>query len=494
MKKERQAAQVYNYHGFPVYYRVEHRKDGDALILSLRDELGQMKYEDSPHRFPKAAKGDIEQALELLGLKFLMRCFAPTSKDSLARREKYVKEGSLPFGALWHMDISVLKEKNGWRTNTFEKYNRQIEPLLSAFGEHPLDQFTPTNCISVLEKMSYQDHCQCVNLLRRIFECECSFGSCKENPWTNYKPQARRKKGKTTENLRQKELTTEQCREIMALCQAKASLSSYGGIYLAAAFLLLTGLSLPELCALRLSDVKVLSEPKGCLAIQIDHERYLPEGAKQYKLNAIEEGYRKRTLILPDFLSSLIAAHFPPMENMPEKQFQNPLIHGPKGYLQVARPDQLRRELNRTFGGICGSSEFGAPLSAEDRLRQTAQWNLRRVGFTEEEMRYHFGWAPQTTAAKSYNDFACASQLNRRRRIQNRWAKKVCPPPVAEGSVKMTAGIKSFYPASGKLCDIRGELFLPEASTDGGPENFSLILSATGGMRNLLIEYIKKDR
>lgn len=492
MKKERQAAQVYNYHGFPVYYRVEHRKDGDALILSLRDEHNRMKCEDSPHRFPKAAKGDIEQALELLSLKFLMRCFAPTSKDGLARRVEYVKKGTLPFGALWHMDISALKEANGWRTSTFEKYNRQIEPLSSAFCECPLDQLTPTNCISILEKMSYQNHCQCANLLRRIFEYECSFGSFEENPWTNYQPQARRKKSKTTENLRQRELTTEQCREIMGLCQEKASLSSYGGIYLAAAFLLLTGLSFPELCALRLSDVKVLSEPKGCLAIQINHEKYLPEGAKKYKSNAIEEEYRKRILILPDFLSSLIAAHFPPMENMTEKQFQNPLIHGPKGYLQVARPDQLRRELNRTFGGICGYSEFGATISVEDRLRQTAQWNLRRVGFTEEEMRYHFGWVPQTTAAKSYNDFACASQLNRRRRIQNRWAKKVCPPPVAGESEKMTAGIKSFYPASHKLCDIRGELFLPEASTDGGTGSFSIILSAAGGMRNLFVEYIKK--
>lgn len=493
MKKQRNQPLEYNYHGCLIYYRVENRKGIDTLVLSLRDEHNRMKYEDSPHRFPKKAKGNIEQALELLGLKFLMRSFAPTSKDGLARRVEYVEKGMLPFGALWYMDISALKEKNGWRTNTFEKYNRQIEPLLSAFCEYPLDQLTPTNCISVLEKMSYQNHCQCANLLRRIFECECSFGSFEENPWTNYQPQARRKKNKTTENLRQKELTTEQCREIMGLCQEKASLSSYGGIYLTAAFLLLTGLSLPELCALHLSDVKALSEPKGCLAIQIDHEKYLPEGAKKYKSNAIEEEYRKRILILPDFLSSLIAAHFPPMENMSEKQLQNPLIHGSKGYLQAARPDQLRRELNRTFGSICGSSEFGATFSVEDRLRQTAQWNLCRVGFTEEEMRYHFGWVPQTTAAKSYNDFACASQLNRRRRIQNRWAKKVCPPPVTGEPAKMTAGIKSFYPASGKLCDIRGELSLSEASTAGGPENFSLILSAAGGMRNLLIEYIKKD-
>lgn len=510
-KQKRMNPDVFDFHGLPIHYRIELRSEAQkpkalsplastggcpagsrkkipTILLSIRNDEGII-YE-AAKRFPKESNGDINRALELLAPQILKTYFALGSKDRLDRRKTNAESGTLTFYVLWIIDMDIFQKAEDWKKGTVDKYNRLMTPLLAEFHDLPFDQLTPVVCTPILEKLSYEDHRQCANLIRRIFNLECALGVYKKNPWSNYYPQSRRKKGKTTENLQQKALTTGQCREIMELCCQRASNPGNGSIYLAAAALLLTGLSLPELCALRLSNIKILSEPKNCLAIQVEQKRYLPDHAKQYTIKNLDEGYQKRILVLPDLLSFLLRTHFPNLEDLTEKQLRQPLIHDPKNRLHFIRPDQLRSDLQTIFGDICSSPEFSKKkISVANRLRQTAQNNLQQVGLTEEEMRYHFGWVPQTTAAKSYNDFACGSQLNRRRRILNRWAAKIDPRPADRSTQKTAAGTRIFSPVPGKLCDLHGDLLL-NISGEETSDGLSFTLSAVGGLRHIHIKYL----
>lgn len=353
-KQERKKPNVFDFHGLPIHYRIELRSEAQkpkaqspaastgccftgrrkkipTILLSIRNDEGII-YE-TIKRFPKESNGDINRALELLAPKFLKTYFDLGSKDGLDRRVKHAESDTLTFGVLWLVDMKVLQKKNNWKNATLKRYNKLMIPLLKNFHDLPFDRLTPVVCTPTLEKMSYDDHLLCANLIRKIFEIECAFGVYKDNPWSNYNPQSRRKKGKTTENLEQRELTTGQCQEIMARCSKGVANPGNGGVSLAAAFLLTLGISVKELCALSLSSIRFLQEPEGCLAIQINEERCRPEDSKQYKKSAILEGYRCRLLILPDVLSSLLRIHFSDLEVLTEQQPQRPLIHDPKNRL-----------------------------------------------------------------------------------------------------------------------------------------------------------------
>lgn len=506
MKNSQCTPRILNYHGIQIHYRVEYRNGGTCptlIVLSIQDKHGDVvcKFPKSPLRFPKSCGSNVDQALELLIPKFLGKYLDPQSKDGhgLERRKDFMQKGLLPFGILYELDIKHLHTQNRWRTKTFNRYNRQMKPLLGKWHTVSLDQLTPEKCAAALEKLPYDIHRSCANLIRQIFAHECELGTYKENPWINYTPQTRRKKAKTTENLKQAELTVGQCREILKLCVQNITSATNGSIYLAAAFLLFLGIPLKELCSLTYGDLRCTHEFRDCTVIQIQEERYRKEGSKQYRHIPILEGYRQRTLALPDVLTDLCAMHSAAFlnTNADENKTQYPLIHSPKNWKATMRPDHLRKNLQKIFGHICVASQFGGRFSVEDRFIATAKSNLRWVGFSEEEMCYHFGWTPQSTAAKSYNDFASESQLNQRRRKLERWTQELCtflPDWESAKSTylkkKTTTGARMFSPAPGTVCLFRGT-FQPFTADDIDMPMLDLEIFSTGGLSTVKVEYIK---
>lgn len=508
--KTRRPPEVFDYHGIPIYYRVEDREYGEyptLLILSIRDKHGNIvcKCPKSPHRFPKAYRNNKEQALELLIPKFLSKYLDPNSSDGLERRKALAQKGLLSFGIVYELDMAYLRKQNHWRKNTFNRYNQQMKPLLAKWHTVPLDQLIPEECATLLEKQPYDTHHSCASLLRQIFARECKLGTYKENPWIDYTPQVRRKKAKTTENLKQAELTTEQCREILKLCVQNITAVTNGSIYLAAAFLLFLGIPLKELCSLTYADLKCTREFRDCTVIQFQEERYQREGSKQYIHMPILEGYRRRVIAIPDVLVILCTmrlATFPKVMT-DEAKTQCPLIHSLKNRNAAMRPDHLHKSLQKIFGQICESSKFGGKFSVVDRFIATAKSNLRWVGFTEEEMCYHFGWTPKSTAAKSYINFADESQLNRCKRKLELWTQGLCTALPDWEKVnrkyqkRKLSDTQMFSPDPGAVCLFQGT-FQPFTTEGANIPTIDFEIASTGGLSTVKVEYIKitdgKDR
>lgn len=507
MRNTRNPPKVYDYHGIPIHYRVEKRKSSKrpTLLLSLREGHRKILYKGSLRRFPKSCPDETYtlQALELRTPDFLAKCLEPNSPDGLERRISFAQKGLLTFGAVYDLDMAYFCKKYHWRKVTLSKYNQQMKPLLDSCHKLPLDQLTPVSCMSLLKEQSDNERCSCINLVKKIFAFECVLGTYQENPWLNYTPQTPRKKTKTMENLKQAELTTEQCREVLKLCMQNITSMTNGSIYLAAAFLMLMGLPPKELCSLTYGDLKHTHEFKDCTVIQIHEERYRKEGTKQYTHLPILEGYRRRTLALPDVLVDLCTVHLAtfPKTMTDEDKAQCPLIHSPKNRMAAMRPNDLCKSLQKIFGQICEASQFGGRFPVENRLIATAKSNLRWVGFTEEKMCYHFGWTPKTTASKSYINFADESQLERCRRKLERWTRKLCAtlPDRAELNSKKKKSIETgaFYPDPERVCLLQGT-FQPFSEDDINIPTLDLEISSTSGLASVKIEYIKlidgKDR
>ena len=505
-QEKRKAPEVYDYYGQPIYYRLENRDSGLVINLSIRigadpatGRKGTILGRAATWKLSPEDQKDIQQALFRMVPKLLIKRLSINKEDGLCWREK---GDGCTLGVVWTIDFPILAEHNGWNRETCQRHQRTMAQLIKKYGEMPLKEFVPTDLGEELDTVT-QDQ---IRLLRRLFELEWPAFGLEENPWLDAGLSVRRSVRSHAENLRDnlriKDLTMGQCAGIVRLCLKNCD-SGSGSYYLAVLFLLLVGLGLDELYGLRWGDVVPLRYYL-CMTIRISGVGVRPGGGKRYKRIDVLTGPRHRVLAIPDLLVWALdqrRTYLLQQGVKPEKLGSLPILGDPKNYGYPITPEKMKKWVKKHIGPLLDRTvEYGAAIPPYRQLQITAQRNLIRCGFEEDEVQYQLGHRPKTTAAMYYNDFASEHQLFRRHCLQKRWmaqlpAAPLSPPaslspspPAPPSSLKREKGRIVYNCDPGCRPNLNGRIVIPPLSADDirkekrlQKEGFRLAVFCEGG-------------
>ena len=136
-----------DFFGLSVTYRVEARKAGPTIFLSLRSSdgvhingVGRIYYEHKGRisRAPEAT--GMEEYVRTLVPECLQRAFDPTTKEGRALREKFAKD--LPLAALTVADFNRVAQSMKWANPTKKEHKKWLDLLVSKFGRIPFCEIT----------------------------------------------------------------------------------------------------------------------------------------------------------------------------------------------------------------------------------------------------------------------------------------------------------------------------------------------------------------
>lgn len=485
-QEKRNTPKIYDYYGQPVFYRLEDRDSGLVVNLSIRmganlvtGRQGTTLGKPMTRKLPSEDQDNIhiQQSLSHRVPELLIKCLSINKADGILWREN--GEGCT-LGVLWTIDFPILAGRNKWNSETCQRHQQMMAPIIKKYGRTPLAEFVPTNLSEDLDSLVPAQ----ISLLRRLFELEWEVFGLEENPWINVGHLVQRNVRSHEENLRDnlriKDLTMDQCAKIVQLCLKNCNGGS-GSYYLAVLFLILMGLDLGELYGLRWDDIVPLRYYL-CMTIRISGLGVRPDGRKKYKRIDVLTGPRHRVLATPNLLVWALDQRRTCLLQQgvkPEKLGELPVLGDPKNYRYPITPEKMKKWVKKHIGPLLdGSAEYGATIPPYRQLQITAQRNLRRCGFEADEVQYHLGHKPKTTAASYYNDFACENQLFRRHRLQVRWMAQLMAAllshpaslspslPVTLSSLKREKGHIVYNCDPGCRPSLSGRIVIPPLSAD----------------------------
>lgn len=505
---------VYVYYGQPVYYRLEERSSGPVINLSIRmgakaatGRQGTPLGKPATWKLRAEEKDDPRKALARMVPKFLIKCLAIDRAEGAPWRE--VGEGCT-LGVLWTVDFPYLKARHHWNRETCQRYQRAMGPLLEKFGTVPLRELTPASLGAYLDQLDSVG----LSLLRRLVELERTTLGLEENPWIDVghtlHRNVRSHRQNLQDNLRVKDLTTGQCVQIVRWCMENCKNGRNGSYSLAVLFLLLVGISPKELYGLRWEDVRSLRY-YPCMTISISRVGKQRSGGKRYQIREILHGPRRRILAIPhllvralDFQRTRLLARGIQAQALG----QLPLIGDPKNIRFPVPPDRLKRWIKNHIGPMVDTSvHFGRTVHPCRQLQTTALRNLMRIGFESDELRYHLGLKPRTTAAIYYNDFASEDQLYKRHLLQERWITRLLedrpspkipaenlPSAVARPLARERKGV-AYDSEPGQRLYLSGRISVPPLPSDTLQQNrrlqeegLRIAVACDGGLHTAVIQ------
>lgn len=136
-----------DFFGVIVTYRVEARKAGPTVFLSLRssdgvhiDGAGRVCYEHKGHIFRAPDAIGLEEYVRTLVPECLQRAFDPATREGRALREKFAQR--LPLGALIAADFDRVALDMKWANSTKKDHRRLLDLLVSKLGWTPFCAIT----------------------------------------------------------------------------------------------------------------------------------------------------------------------------------------------------------------------------------------------------------------------------------------------------------------------------------------------------------------
>ena len=152
-----------DFFGATVTYRMEARKAGPTVFLSLRssdgvhiDGAGRIYYEHKG-RICRAPEGTgLEEYARMLIPECLKRAFDPDAEEGRTLREKFAQ--NLPLAALIAADFDRVAQYMKWSTSTKKEYMRSFELLVSKFGRISFCEITQEKFALHLREGGYSDY------------------------------------------------------------------------------------------------------------------------------------------------------------------------------------------------------------------------------------------------------------------------------------------------------------------------------------------------
>jgi integrase len=397
-----------DFFGVTVTYRVEARKAGPTIFLSLRssdgvhlDGVGRVFYEHRGHIFRAPDEIGLEEYVRTLIPECLQRAFDPTTKEGRALREKFAKD--LPLAALIVADFNRVAQSMKWANSTKKEHKKLLDLLVSKFGRIPFCEITQEKFALHLREGGYSDY-QIngqIYAMRALVIYEETQYLISEHFMDTFTLGNRRVvvgPRDASKHFEKNILTHAQVKEIVATCAENLE-SSRGYLYLGLILLMITGITISELCALTWGSFSSSNSYTGITVIEISAETKL--AGEVYHIDELNWP-RRRTLPL----SPTVATFYHKVkDNAPCAQADMPFVRSPKNAARRMRPDEVEKWLKGFFKSFDFSKQpelKSLTKNPERTLRATFRSALESCGCDEEEIRYLCGNAPKSVFARNY--------------------------------------------------------------------------------------------
>lgn len=400
-----------DFFGLSVTYRVEARKAGPTIFLSLRSSdgvhingVGRIYYEHKGRisRAPEAT--GMEEYVRTLVPECLQRAVDPTTKEGRALREKFAKD--LPLAALTVADFNRVAQSMKWANPTKKEHKKWLDLLVSKFGLIPFCEITQEKFALHLREggfSGYQINGQ-ICAMRALVAYEEAQYLVSEHFVDTFIMDSRRVVVGPRDASRHFEkniLTHAQVKEIVATCAENLE-SSRGYLYFGLILMLVTGITISELCALTWGSFSFANTYTGIIVIELGSEA--KRVGEVYHIEELNEP-RRRTLPLPPTMAKL---YHKVKDSAPNVQENAPFMRSPKNAARRMRPDEFEKWLKVFLRGFnfAQQKESKNLLKHPGRvLRETFRAAITICGCDEEEIRYLCGSAPESIFARNYCAF-----------------------------------------------------------------------------------------
>lgn len=455
-----------DFFGVTITYRVEARKAGSTVFLSLRssdgvhiDGAGRIYYEHKGHIFRAPDEIGLEEYVRTLIPECLQRAFDPTTKEGRALREKFAKD--LPLAALIVADFNRVAQSMKWANSTKKEHKKLLDLLVSKFGRIPFCEITQEKFALHLREGGYSDY-QIngqIYAMRALVIYEETQYLISEHFMDTFTLGNRRVVVGPRDASRHFEkniLTYAQARRIIASCAENLE-SNHGYLYLGLILMLTTGITINELCALTWGSFSFSNTYTGVVAIEISAEA--KSAGEVYRTEELN-GPRRRTLPLPPTVEKF---YHRVRDNAPNVQESAPLMRSFKNAARRMRPDEFDRWLKVFFRGFDFAQQKEAKnlLKHPDRvLRETFRAAMAICGCDEEEVRYLYGSAPESVFARNYCAYDDPRELAKLAAVLDKYAISLTETPCDVSEFKISRKDEDVVMTSTPNCRFSGDVII----------------------------------
>lgn len=397
-----------DFFGVIVTYRVEARKAGPTVFLSLRssdgvhiDGAGRVCYEHKGHIFRAPDAIGLEEYVRTLVPECLQRAFDPATREGRALREKFAQR--LPLGALIAADFDRVALDMKWANSTKKDHRRLLDLLVSKLGWTPFCAITQEMFAFHLREggfSSYQINGQ-ICAFRALIAYEQARHLISEHFIDTFTMGNRRTvvgPRDASRHFKKNILTHAQARRIIASCAENLE-GNHGYLYFGLILMLTTGITISELCALTWGSFSSSNAYTGVTVIEIGSEaKRVGDVYHIEKLN----WPRRRTLPLPPTVAKL---YHKVKDSAPNVQENVPFMRSFKNAARRMRPDEVEKWLKVFLRGFNFAKQKEAKnlLKHPGRvLRETFRAAMAICGCDADEIRYLYGSAPESVFARNY--------------------------------------------------------------------------------------------
>lgn len=455
-----------DFFGLPVTFRVEARKNAVAVILSLRarnkeriDGNGAIVYEHPPRIVRFTDEASVEKRVLELIPECLQRAFDPATREGRALREKFAQR--LPLAAVIAADFDRVAQSMKWANSTQKEHKRSLDLLVSKLGWTPFCAITQEMFAFHLREGGFSDYqiSDQICALRALIAYEQSHHLISEHFMDTFTLGNRRVVVGTRDASRHFEkniLTHAQVREIVVNCAENLE-SSRGYLYFGLILMLITGITIGELCALTWGSFSSSNTYIGVTVIEIAAEA--KHAGEVYRLEALN-GPRRRTLPLPPTGEKF---YHRVKDNVPCTQADMPFVRSPKNAARRMRPDEFDRWLKVFFRGFDFAQQKEAKnlLKHPDRvLRETFRAAMAICGCDEEEVRYLYGSAPESVFARNYCAYDDPRELAKLAAVLDKYAISLTETPCDVSEFKISRKDEDVVMTSTPNCRFSGDVII----------------------------------
>lgn len=461
-RETRDAPMRVEYHGLPIYvqplcrdgvvrkitvsYRENRSQRGARQVCDYGKILLKRDYTPKSNQ-PLPADQEIPSEVIVATLDTVM---IPYFLPKLFRKCPELLRADLQWSLLGPYALSQLHQMSNLKRKTKESQNEAMDLMVQRWGKLPLSDILPERCAADLLVLSETKAMECRNVLRQIFGGVYANVVSAPECWARFKMMGRGKNfpaaAQTRKALLPPIFSDSEVAEIWQTCCSNLKGGKTDGLFLATLLMLLTGISVEEVCALRKKDFVAVDGYDGFYKFVLIWEVREQSSSKRKKGTSqgtstemakkpnrrargfrhevvpISSPYRQRELSLGRLISPLLCAHF---HGRADDEF---LVNHPRNINRRFPPEKFDEWLENTFSSILQKKRDDGKLlnlqitqSVSTYLRETAFHNLKRYGYNEEELRNLRGLSPAHMDAQHYIGFSAPSEQVTMAVIQDRW-------------------------------------------------------------------------
>ncbi len=500
-KIKRNRPEAYSVDGISIYFLTYKEKDRLKLNISLRfpkervkggePPYGKMVYEED-HDLPLEAEKDsaiIQDALKEHAPKFWRNFFSrekcAEERGLFLKKVLREKEG-LPLAVVWAIDYEELATQLNWGPKTVQRKVKTFEFMLDqGWGAVPIGKLDAAYCgDTLLEQFSSSEHRAAIALLKQLAQHEIGYKRLQDNPWPKRssvrRPMAPKKSSTlVNQHIRPDNLVREVVHRILNEMMELLFQPKEWKFALALLLCLTMGLSLPEICCIKMDAVLC---DRDNLPLRIHIKGNIQKKKERWKEESyLETSHKNRNLPVPTKVAYGMKHLLDEWKRTDSEQAYSEryLIPHDKNPKRRMDCEELKKWINKRLKNQLednrmhdGQGNVVHPRAPYHRCLSTAKQSLFHAGFETDEFRYFFGYPPSSTAGEFYCDFGNDSEQQRMRNIIDQWLGTILPSELCEDLAleNPSAGTTAVFGAEGQIAHVVLTLDIPPVPEECIPD------------------------